>query len=123
MDRDTRGTNDESTPPETAGIERRTILKGALASCWPSPAVRSRRRPRRSGCTSAKLEAGGKHGASDAKCAATASRKGEAIDGACLDRSTVKAIRSFRKAEAKGGCITIADAAFVEQIVDGVSTA
>jgi cysteine-rich repeat protein len=69
-------------------------------------------------CAGSKLTATGKKCSAKLKCVAKAAGKGVAVDGACLGKAETKFASSFAKAEAKGGCNTIGDAAGIETKVD-----
>jgi hypothetical protein len=71
-------------------------------------------------CASAKLKAAGTKAESKIKCHATSFGKGRAIDQSCLDKANDKFLKSFEKADAKGGCSVTGDAANIEAIVDGL---
>ncbi|HEV7731732.1 MAG TPA: hypothetical protein VGR62_06205 [Candidatus Binatia bacterium] len=73
-------------------------------------------------CTSAKMKAAANIGAADAKCVSRASSGGVPIDEACLDKSSLKLLQAFERAEASGGCLTVDDAPQVAGILEGVVT-
>lgn len=61
-------------------------------------------------CAAAKIMAAGKQFAARAKCRAKAAGVGAAVDPVCLQKADDKFAVAFAKAEAKGGCGTVADA-------------
>lgn len=69
-------------------------------------------------CGLAKQKAAVKKLGAKAKCHAKAVKKGEPVDAACLTSAETKFDEAFTKAESKGGCITTADAASAEAMVD-----
>ncbi len=69
-------------------------------------------------CLKGKLNAAGKKASSKLKCSAKAVTKGQAADPTCLTKAETKFDQAFAKLDAKGGCVTTADAAAVEMIVD-----
>lgn len=74
-------------------------------------------------CSAAKLKATGKKGDGKLKCHAKAAGKGLAVDPVCLSKIEGKFTVAFDKAEAKGGCATVGDAAAVEALVDAMVAA
>jgi hypothetical protein len=69
-------------------------------------------------CAAAKRKAAAKKAYGKLKCAAKAASKGIAIDPACLAKVETKFQAAYAKAEAKGGCLTTANANDVEATVD-----
>jgi len=69
-------------------------------------------------CTTAKIKAAGKKYAAKANCYAKAASHSEAVDPACLQKAETKFADAYAKAEAKGGCTTLNDAANIETKVD-----
>ena len=69
-------------------------------------------------CAVSKQKAAAKKLSAKVKCHGTAMKKGVAVDAACLTNAEAKFDESFAKAEAKGGCITTADAATIEALID-----
>ena len=65
-------------------------------------------------CEVAKQKAAARHISDKVKCDGTASKKGEAVDPACLTKADEKLDASFAKAEAKGGCLREGDAAWAK---------
>lgn len=60
-------------------------------------------------CASSKLKGAGRYGKALLKCHSKATRRGESVDPACLSKAAEKQTRTFDKAEAKGGCVTVDD--------------
>jgi plastocyanin len=71
-------------------------------------------------CASSKRKAAGKKASAKLLCHAKAAQKEVPIDPACLDKAEDAFGKAFAKAEAKGGCVAVGDAANVELVVDGV---
>jgi cysteine-rich repeat protein len=69
-------------------------------------------------CAGSKLTATGKKCSAKLNCIAKAAGKGVAVDGTCLGKAETKFASSFTKAEGKGGCNTLGDAAAIEAKVD-----
>jgi hypothetical protein len=70
-------------------------------------------------CAVAKQKAAAKMLSDEVKCHGTALKKGAAVDPACLMKAEAKFDASFVKAEAKGGCVTMSDAATIKPILYG----
>ena len=70
-------------------------------------------------CVASKLKAAGKLAQKQLICHSKASKKGLAVDAACLTKAGDGFSSSFAKAESKGGCLTTGDASVVERLVDG----
>ena len=82
-------------------------LTPALAA--PTPAQR---------CAAAKLKAAAKKATGKIRCHEKAILKGLGVDALCLQKAESKFATAFAKAELKGGCATVGDAAAIELLVD-----
>jgi hypothetical protein len=69
-------------------------------------------------CAAKKLQLAGDKGGAKLKCHAKSVGKGEALDPVCFLKAEDKYVDGFAKAEAKGGCPTVGDAADIEARVD-----
>jgi hypothetical protein len=69
-------------------------------------------------CTAAKYKAAGKKASKKAACYVKALVKGVAVDPTCITKVEAKFTSAFAKADAKGTCLTGADADTVEARVD-----
>src|SRR5437867_4444366 len=87
------------------------VLGGAGVRAATDPAAK---------CSSTKRKASGKKAAGKLKCHAKALTKGVGVDPFCLGKEEAKFSAAFEKAEGKGGCFTLGDAAAVECKVDEV---
>src|SRR5262249_40690599 len=67
-----------------------------------------------------KIKGAGTKAQDKIKCHSTSFGKGQAIDPNCLNKADIKFLKSFQKADAKGGCSVTGDAATIEAIVDGL---
>jgi hypothetical protein len=74
--------------------------------------------PMASACSGAKYKAAGKKASKKLACHRKAVIKNLPVDPTCLTKVEGKFVSSFAKADAKGGCLTTADAASVEALVD-----
>lgn len=84
-------------------------VTAAVSHAAPTPAQR---------CAAAKLKAASKKAAAKLVCHKKAFLKGIPVDSLCLAKAEDKYLTAFAKAEAKGGCATVGDAAAVEALVD-----
>jgi pimeloyl-ACP methyl ester carboxylesterase len=103
----------KTTCQRTAVITLSTVLCFALAlpaGAASNPATK---------CTSTKLKAIGKQAQLELKCYAKSEKKNVAVDSACLGKAADKATKLFDKADSKGGCLTLDDAAIVERAMSG----
>jgi hypothetical protein len=64
-------------------------------------------------CTASKLKAAGNKALAKVRCNAQA-----IVNPNCLVRAETRFTKAFQRAEAKGGCLTTADAATIETLVD-----
>ena len=71
-------------------------------------------------CATTKIKAAGTKAQDKIKCHSTSFGKGQAIDPSCLNKANIKFLKSFQKADAKGGCSVTGDAGAIEGIVDGL---
>jgi len=69
-------------------------------------------------CAAAKMKAAANKAKKKLGCHATAAKKGLPVDAECLMKAESKFVEAFQKAEDKGGCATVNDAASIESIVD-----
>ena len=69
-------------------------------------------------CAQSKLKATGKKASAKLKCDQKAIASGVAVDAECLAKAEDKFLVAFQKAETKGECATVGDAAAVEGDVD-----
>jgi hypothetical protein len=69
-------------------------------------------------CSSKKLKTAGKKAKKLLNCHKKAVAKGEVVDPACLSKEGGKFSTAFGKAEGVGDCLTLADEAAIEAIVD-----
>jgi len=69
-------------------------------------------------CAQSKLKATGKKAAAKLKCYKKAVAAGVGVDSECLTKAEDKLLIAFQKAESKGPCATVGDAATVEGDVD-----
>ena len=74
-------------------------------------------------CPAAKLTAASKAAVSMGKCHATALRRGEVPDDACVIKAETKLADAFAKAEATGTCATTGDASIVRDALVSVMSA
>lgn len=84
-------------------------LSSTAASAAPPPAQ---------ACAAAKMKAAANKAKKKLGCHATAAKKGLPVDSECLMKAEAKFVAAFQKAEDKGGCATVNDAAAIESIVD-----
>lgn len=70
-------------------------------------------------CSAAKMKAAGKKAKAQLGCYAKATLQGGMVDQACLTKAGAALFKAFQKAEQKGGCATVTDAAAIESMVDG----
>lgn len=73
-------------------------------------------------CAAAKQKAAAKKLSDKVKCHGSAIKKGVEVDAACLSKAEEKFDSAFAKAEAKGGCVTVGDAAAIETLMDSTLT-
>jgi pathogenesis-related protein 1 len=78
--------------------------------------------PPRSACTARKLRATGRNAAEALRCHARAAARSLPVDSACLTRAEEKHAAAFAKAESRGDCLTVDDAAAVGSEVDACVT-
>ncbi len=69
-------------------------------------------------CSAAKITAARKKANAQLVCYTKAATKGTPVDQACLAKAANNLLKAFQKAEAKGGCATVGDAAAIENTVD-----
>jgi hypothetical protein len=69
-------------------------------------------------CAATKIKRAGDKGGAKLKCHTKAVAKDEPLDAECLTKAEAKLAEAFAKAEAKGGCPTVGDAAVIEAVVD-----
>lgn len=74
-------------------------------------------------CAAAKQRAAAKKADAKLKCVGKATATGTAVDPLCLSKAEAKFESAFVKADARGGCLTINDAASVEATVDACLSA
>ncbi len=71
-------------------------------------------------CAGAKRKAAGQKVSAKLLCHAKATTKGVPVNGQCLGKAETAFAKAFGRAERKGGCATVGDAATLEQAVDGL---
>lgn len=96
-------------------------LSLALVFCLTAPAASADEAADR--CGADKLKAAGRLGQSVFGCEATAARRGEPLDAACVSTADGKMADSFTRAEDRGGCATEGDAAAVSASVEADTAA
>lgn len=87
------------------------VLTSFSSAAWGAPTSAQR-------CTAAKLKATAKKQFAKVGCHEKALLKNLPVDPECLAKAEGKFALAFARAEAKGGCITTADAAAIEERVD-----
>lgn len=93
------------------------VVAHGVATAAPTPARR---------CAATKLKAAGSVAAALLGCHASAAKRGDAVDGACLAKAHAKLTSAFTRAEAKGGCAggdATAIATRLDDFVAAVATA
>ncbi|MBY0276852.1 hypothetical protein K2Z84_16055 [Candidatus Binatia bacterium] len=70
-------------------------------------------------CSAVKKKAAVKRYDGELKCYVSAMQKGVAVDAKCLAKAQDQFGDAFAKAESKGGCATVGDAAGIAALIDG----
>jgi hypothetical protein len=95
--------------PKFVSLALVAVLAASMADAAPTPAQR---------CSAAKMKATAKKATAKIKCHEKAMLKGVAVDPLCLAKAETKFTDAFARAELKGGCATVGDAAALEAEVD-----
>jgi len=90
-----------------------SLVLTAPSEAAPDPAAK---------CTTTKRGAAARKVVGKLNCVARPMTKGGTVDSVCLAKAESKFSSTFAKAESKGGCISIGDAAAVEANVDACVT-
>lgn len=96
----------------------RSVVASCVAQVRSQLAVASDAAGPISKCTSGKLKSTAKKLTMKLKCHATAVKNSASVSTACLDKAETTFVGGFAKAESKGDCFTVSDAAAVEDDVD-----
>ena len=116
----------EGAPIQAMSRRRRSCRRVAasvlvVAALAPA-AVRASQTPGQK-CSVAKIKAAGKKANAALTCYAKSTAKGTPVDQACLTNASAAFLKAFQKAEAKGGCAVVGDAAAIESTVDAFVSA